>query len=105
MSELGDDAGGGGGEEDSVAVVAGGDEVAGMFGQSAEEGKAVGCCGAEAGPGFELLSVGDGGSKAAARERRCWMSVGWTVLSKPASSTVAPMMARPAAGPVVRGTM
>ena len=49
-----------GGEEDSVAVVACGDEVVGVFGKSADEGKTVGCCGAQTGPGFELWGVGDG---------------------------------------------
>jgi hypothetical protein len=50
--------GGGGGEEDAVAIVAGGNEMVGLGGQGAEERKAVGSCGAEACPGFELWSVG-----------------------------------------------
>ena len=104
--ELRHDVRGGGGEEDAVAVVAGGDEVVGSGGESAEEGKAVGSCGAKACPGFELRRVGERREAVrAARERRWAMSEGWTVLSKPASSMVAPMMARPALGPEVRGTI
>ncbi len=53
------DVGGGGGEKDAVAVVAGGEEVVGLVGESAEEGKAVGCCGAKASPGFELGEIGE----------------------------------------------
>ena len=48
------------GEEESVAIVSGCNEVVGLFGESAEEGKAVGCCGAKARPGFKLWGVGEG---------------------------------------------
>ena len=58
--ELSHDERGRGGEEDSVAVVAAGDEMVGISVKSAEERKTVGCCGAQAGPGFELGCVGDG---------------------------------------------
>ena len=57
------DVGGGGGEEDAVAVVAGGEEMVGLVGESAEEGKTVGSCGAKTGPGFELRGVGERGKQ------------------------------------------
>src|SRR5580658_9729290 len=49
---------GDGGEEDAVAEVASGDEVAGG-GSCAENGKSVGCAGAQAGPVFEDLCVAE----------------------------------------------
>jgi hypothetical protein len=56
--KLGHNVRGCGGEKDAVAVVARGDEVVGLSGESAEERKTVGGCGAEAGPGFELRGFG-----------------------------------------------
>jgi hypothetical protein len=54
---------GGGGEENAIAVVASGDEMVRFCGQSAEERKAVGSCGAETCPGFELRGVGQRGKQ------------------------------------------
>src|SRR5206468_3991234 len=71
----------------------------GRAGRGPRRGRPSGVAGRRPAQASSCVASANGGSNEAARERSQAMSERWRDLSKPASSIVAPMMARPALGP------
>ena len=73
-------------------------------GRRPRSGRPSGVAGRRPAQESRTVAPASDGSRLVARAWSKAMSSGWTVLSKPTSSMVAPMMARPACSPRVRGT-